>query len=84
MLADYSTSSKFGRIVQKLGIPEPPKRPPIGYIRFQKENLATLKQSAKSQTELFSLIAAKWQQLGAEEKGKYNKQFNAEMVRCFT
>lgn len=84
LVADYSSSSKFVRIAQKLGIPEPPKRPTMGYIRFQQENLASLKQSTKSQQELVSLAAAKWRHLSAEEKEKYNKQFNAEMVRCFT
>lgn len=30
------------------------------------------------------MSAAKWRNLSAEEKEKYNKQFNAEMVRGFT
>lgn len=84
LLVDYSTSSKFSRIVQKLGIAEPPKRPRTGYIRFHQENLPTLKQSTQSQRELVALAAAKWRQLNAEEKETYNKQFKAEMVRKYT
>lgn len=56
----------------------------MGYIRFQQENLTTLKQSAKSQQELFSLVAAKWRHLSPQEKEQYNKQFNAEMVTEYT
>lgn len=79
-LATYSTSSKFGRIVQKLGIPEPPKRPLNGFIRFQQENKTALKQSAKSQQDLFALVATKWRSLSAEQKEKYSKPFNTEIV----
>lgn len=84
LLVDYSTTSKLNRIAQKLGIPEPPKRPVIGYIRFQLENSTALKQSAKSQKELFSLVAAKWRHLSPQEKEKYNEQFKTEMVTEYT
>lgn len=80
LLVDYSTSSKFSRIAQKLGISEPPKRPTSGYIRFQQENLPTLKQSSQSPQELIALVAAKWRHLSTEEKEKYNKQFHTEIV----
>lgn len=80
LLVNYYTSSKFGRIVQKLGLPEPPKRPINGYIRFQQDNQAALKQSAKSQQDFMVLVGAKWRDLSADEKEKYGKSFTTEIV----
>lgn len=56
----------------------------MGYVRFQMENMAELKQKAKSQQDLVTLVAAKWRNLSPEEKEKYNTQFQAEMVWSFT
>lgn len=80
LLANYSTPSKFSRAAQRLGISEPPKRPANGFVRFQQENQAELKQSAQSQKDLFVLIGTKWRNLSAEQKEKYNKPFNTEIV----
>lgn len=76
-------ASKFNRIVQKLGIPEPPKRPATALIRFQKENIDSLRATAKSQNDLFSLIGAQWRQLSEDQKEKYKSQYKKEFVSVF-
>lgn len=80
LLVNYSTSSRLGRVVQKLGIAEPPRRPLNGFLRFQQENRSDLQQSAKSQRDLCALMATKWRSLSAEQKDKYNEAFNTEIV----
>lgn len=75
----YSTS-KFTRIVQKLGIPEPPKKPVTGFIRFQQEIQTSLRQDGKSHTQTFSVAGEKWRQMSEEQKAKYNKEYKREFV----
>lgn len=72
--------STFNRIAHKLGIPEPPKRPAIGYVRFQQENRDSLQQKVKSQNDFFSLVGAQWKQLSQDQKEKYNNEFEKEFV----
>lgn len=79
----YSTVSKFNRIVQKLGIPEPPKKPVTGFIRFQKENLASIQRNAKSQPEVFAVAGEQWRQLSDDQKEKYNQVYKKEFVSGF-
>lgn len=79
-MLSYSNVSRISKIVYKLGIPEPPKKPLNGYLRFQQENRESLQKSSKSQAQLISLGAAQWQRLSDDEKSKYNSEFMKEYV----
>lgn len=79
LLVNYSTPSKFSQIAQKLGIPEPPKKPVNGFLRFKQENKA-LQQAGQSQRDFFAFIGSKWRSLSAEQKNEYNKEWETEIV----
>lgn len=80
MVSYYSTPSKYNKIVKKLGIPEPPKRPLNGFSRFFLENRSTIQQDKKSQQEIFAAAGAQWRQLSEDQKEKYNKEHKREHV----
>lgn len=82
-IACVANMSKFNKIVNKLGIPEPPKKPSTGYIRFSQEVRNSLNAPGKSLIENTALIALQWKKLSDEQKGKYNREFKKEHVRIF-
>lgn len=79
-MSGYANASKINKIVQKLGIAEPPKKPQNAYIRFQQENRESLQKVSKSQRDLVALAAQQWQQLSGDEKLKYISEFKKENV----
>ncbi|XP_055303999.1 transcription factor A, mitochondrial-like [Sitodiplosis mosellana] len=77
-IACTANVSTYNKIVQKLGIPEPPKKPMTGFIRFAQDSRDSNKASSKSQTALTVLAAEQWKQLSDEQKEKYNGAYKQE------
>lgn len=66
--------------MRELGLPEPPKKPGNGYIRFFKENVETFRKTSKSVPEVCTNIAAQWKILPEFKKEKYNNEYKKEIV----
>lgn len=61
-------------------MPEPPKKPKNGFIRFIQENGDSF-SSSKTVGERSVLAASQWKQMSNERKEKYNSAFKKEYVK---
>lgn len=73
--------SKTNLISRKLGIPERPKKPLTGYLRFLNEIRPTIEKTVKTQREIPTIAATQWKKLDESKKQKYNLEFEKEKVR---
>lgn len=72
--------SKANAISRNLGLPERPKKPMTGYLRYLNELRPVVSQSAKTPREVLTIAAARWKQLDESQKEKYNQAFLNEKV----
>ncbi|XP_031630335.1 transcription factor A, mitochondrial-like [Contarinia nasturtii] len=72
--------SQKNEILRKLNIPERPKRPIRGYLRFVKEFFPSQKKSGKPAKEVISLAAIEWKKFDDSQKQRYNQEFEREMA----
>lgn len=72
--------SKTNQISRKLGIPERPKKPIIGFYRFLKEVRPSIQKTVKSQCEVVTLAATQWKNLDENKKKLYNSEYEDEKV----
>lgn len=73
-------NSKSNAILRKLGIPERPKKPLTGYMRFLIDVRPSIEKTVKSQREVPTVAAQQWKKLTSNEKQKYNQQYENEKV----
>lgn len=72
--------SRANVISRNLGLPERPKKPLTGYLRYLVEQQPAVRQSVKSPREVPIVIAAQWKKLDENQKQKYNQAFLNERV----
>lgn len=72
--------SKTNVISRKLGIPERPKKPMIGFYRFVKEVRPSIQKTVKNQREVLTIAATQWKKLDENQKKLYNSEYEDEKV----
>lgn len=72
--------SKANVINRNLSLPERPKKPMTGYLRYLNEQRPIVGQSVKLPREIPVVVAAQWKKLDEGQKQKYNQAFLNEKV----
>lgn len=72
--------SKANVISRNLGLPERPKKPLTGYLRYMNEVRPVVSQSVKTAKEVPVIVAAQWKKLDEGQKQKYNQAFLNDKV----
>lgn len=78
--ASAAFAVKANDIAKKLGLPERPKRPSSGFIRFLTDVRPSLQATTKSPTELAQEASNRWKSLDDNQKLKYKVAFEQENV----
>lgn len=61
-------------------MPERPKKPLTGYLRYLNEQRPVIAQRVQSPREVPGVAAAQWKKLDESQKQKYNQAFLNEKV----
>lgn len=72
--------SKTNLISRRLGIPERPKKPIVGFYRFLQEVRPSIQKTVKNQREVLTLAATQWKNLDENKKKSYNSEYENEKV----